>query len=155
MAISRQRKKPASPRISVKKDLKVYTSDSDLLKKVHSLNNLLDFIAKVADEPLPSQQTLITEYSERVAAEELLSLPVDENGHLLKSKTNGFEEDILEKTATALAKCINIILTNKKNIKDVHAKVVHTRSQAPIIPLEYPKKQYKIKYFLKIKPSGK
>ena len=154
MAATRTRKK-TTVRTSVKKDLKIESSDSNILKKFHSLNNFLEFVAVIAEEPVPSQQTLIAEYTERVAAEELLSLPVDENGHLLKSKMNGFEEDILEKTAAALAKCINTILTNKKTITDVHAKVVHTRSQAPIIPLEYPKKQYKIKYFLKMKPSGK
>lgn len=117
-----------------------------------SLNNILDFIAKIANEhDTPQQQLLITEYAEKVAASELLSLPVDENGHVILSKTTGFEEEILEKTALSLASFINTVLKNKKHIKDIRAKADHNRLISPIIPLEYPKKNYKTKYLLKKK----
>lgn len=121
-------------------------------EKAVSLNKLLDFISVIARENNPPQQkTAIAEYAEKVAAREILALPVDENGHVIIAKISGYEEEILEKTVASLVLCINSILKNKKNIKDLHSKMLHARTVSPIISLEYPKKAYKARYQLKRK----
>lgn len=152
MAIPKARRTTTTRRTSIaKKDLKVVPPNLPKQKKPDSLNNIVEFIGKIINEPSDSQQVLITEYAEKICAPELLSLPVDENRHLIVSKINGYEEEILEKTASSIALCIHSILKDKKSLKDIHGKVAHARAYYPIISLEYPKKTYKTQYQLRRK----
>ena len=143
--------------ISNKKVSKKETRSSDLelpviLKKKTSLGNLSEFITHIVNEPEgPRQQSLISEYSQKAAAADILGLPMDEVGHIKLDRLSPYEEEILEKTASTLASCINSLLKHRKHLKDLRGKVLHTKTISPIVPLEYPKKSYNIKYKLRLK----
>lgn len=155
MPVSKTRKTTAIPK---KKTIeKRDTKQSDLvvpitLKKKDSLNNLCGFLLQIINEPEGArQQSLISEYSEKVAAADVLGLPVDEIGHVRMDRLTSYEEEILEKTAVALTSCINSLIKHRKHLKDLRGKVIHARSNSPFVPLEYPKKVYKTKYKLRLK----
>ncbi len=145
MPLSKDRKIPA---ISRKKT--AVKKDTGVLKE--SLNNLSGFILRIINEPDGArQQSLISEYSEKVSAADVLSLPMDENGHIRSDRLTSYEQEILEKTAATLTTCINAMIKHRKHLKDVRGKIIHTHSNSPIVPLEYPKKTYKMKYKLRYK----
>ena len=122
------------------------------VKKTAGLSGLADFISKLDPdaEPVKLQQQ-VAEYAEKATVTELLFMPIDDNGHLIKSKTNGYEEELVEKTAAAVSQLINTVLKNRKHLKDLRTKGIRSRLPSPIIPLEYPKKTYKTKYLLRRK----
>lgn len=151
MPTPRTKKTSATNRRSASSKKTPVISDTQASKS-DSLNNLLDFVVKIGREPDTNRQhALISEYAEKVTASEILMLPVDTNGHLMASKISAAEKEIYERMTSSLISCLNSMLKNRKHLFESKPKTAHAGIESPIVQLEYPKKNYSIKYRLRKK----
>lgn len=139
MPVTKPRKTTTPRKKTVKKDIGSPPDFILFIKNIESSRNN------------EQQQSLISEYAEKMAAGEVLAFPLDPNGNPDTGKFSPFEKELFEKTVATIVTFINSLLKNRNHARQIAAKTAHTEVNSPYVPLTYPRKNYKVKYRLRMK----
>lgn len=115
--------------------------------KAVTMKNFLEFLNAAAEiSDLSKQEEFITAFVTKAVTTELLGISHKEG------KLQAKDENIRKSMESDFIMFIQNILKCRTELK--HDKMVHSYNY-PIIALQFPKKEYKMKYLLKHKTAGK